>query len=89
MTVRTSRAAIAPPKLLAPRPAACRIGGHDAMCEIGRANLGLFGTKPYSVLHIAHRCETTERFVDLRFMHKGTEQMLEALLPPLERARCH
>jgi len=89
MTVRTSRGAIAPPKLLAPRPARCKIGGHDAGCEIGSAKFGLFGTKPYSVLHIAYRCDETERFVDLRFMHKGTEQMLESLIPPLEGARCH
>jgi hypothetical protein len=49
----------------------------------------LFGTKHYTVLHIAYRCEESQRLVDLRFMHKGTAEMLEGLLPPLEMARCH
>ncbi len=89
LTVRTARGSIPPPKLDQPRPGACRVGGHDASYAIGGANFGLFGTKRYTVLHIAYRCEETQRLVDLRFMHKGTTEMLENLLPPLEKARCH
>lgn len=89
LIVKTARGSIPPPKLDQPRPGACRIGGHDASYAIGGANFGLFGTKHYTVLHIAYRCEETQRLVDLRFMHKGTAEMLEDLLPPLEKARCH
>jgi hypothetical protein len=89
LTVRTARGSIPPPKLLEPRPGACRIGGHGSTYTLGSANFGLFRTKRYTVLHIAYRCEETRRLVDLRFMHKGGAEMLEALLPPLERARCH
>ena len=89
LTVKTSRGSIPPPKLVEPRPGRCRIGGHDATYELGTAHLGLFGTKTYTVLHIAFRCEETQRLVDLRFMHRGTAEMLEDLLPPLEKARCH
>ncbi len=89
LTVKTARGSITPPKLVGPRPGTCRIGGHDAAWAIGTSNLGLFRTKRYTVLHIAYRCEETQRLVDLRFMHKGTAEMLEGLLPPLERARCH
>ena len=89
LTVRTARASIAPLKLLDARPGPCEIGGHDATYLIGAAKFGLFKTKPYAVLHIAYRCEETKRFVDLRFMHKGSPEMLERLLPPLEKSRCH
>lgn len=89
LIVRTSRVSIAPPKLAEPRPGTCRVGGHDASYAIGTASFGLFGTKLYTVLHVAFRCEATQRLVDLRFMHKGTVEMLEGLLPPLEKARCH
>jgi hypothetical protein len=89
LTVKTARGSIAPPKLADPRPGECRVGGHDATYEIGTANLGLFGTKHYTVLHISFRCDETQRLVDIRFMHKGSADLLEALLPPLERARCH
>ncbi len=89
INVQTSRRAIAPPKLSEVRSGACRIGGHDAAYEIGSTDLGLFRTKHYTVLHIAYRCEETQRSVDLRFMHKGPPEMLEGLLPPLEGARCH
>lgn len=89
ITVVTSRRTIAPPKLTEPRSGTCRVGGHDAAYEIGGTDLGLFRTKHYTVLRIAYRCEETKRSVDLRFMHKGPADMLEGLLPPLERARCH
>ncbi len=89
LTVQTSRGSIAPPKLIESRSGSCRVGGHEATYEIGGANLGLFRTKHYTLLHIAFRCEETQRAVDLRFMHKGTAEMLEDLVPPLERARCH
>ncbi|TLZ43629.1 MAG: hypothetical protein E6K19_06840 [Methanobacteriota archaeon] len=89
LTVRTTRGSIAPPKLVDPRPGRCRVGTHEAAYEIGGANLGLFGTKHYVVLHVAYRCEETQRLVDLRFMHKGPTETLEGLLPSLERARCH
>lgn len=89
LMVKTSRDSIPPPKLLEPRPGTCRIGGHEASYAIGRVNFGLFGTKHYTVLHIAYRCEETQRLVDLRFMHKGPVETLDSLVPPLERARCH
>ena len=76
-------------ELVDPRPGRCRVGTHEAAYEIGGANLGLFGTKHYVVLHVAYRCEETQRLVDLRFMHKGPTETLEGLLPSLERARCH
>lgn len=89
LTVRTARGSIPPPKLLEPRSGACRVGGHEAAYSFGGANLGLFGTKHYTILHITYRCDETQRLVDLRFMHKGPADMLEPLLPALERARCH
>ncbi|HWM50316.1 MAG TPA: hypothetical protein VNO76_03090 [Thermoplasmata archaeon] len=89
LTVRTARESITPLNLLDARPGTCRIGGHDATYAIGAANFGLFKTKHYAVLHIAYRCEETKRFVDLRFMHKGSSEMLEGLLSPLEKSRCH
>jgi|SRR5688572_15284937 hypothetical protein len=89
MTVKTARGSISPPKLLEPRPGTCRVGGHDAAYALGGAHLGLFGTKHYTVLHVAFRCDASQRLVDLRFMHKGPAEMLQDLLPPLERARCH
>ena len=88
-SVRTARGSIRPPRLADPRPRAARIGGHDASATIGTANFGLFRTKHYTVLHMAFRCEETQRLLDLRFMHKGTAEMLEGLVPPLEKARCH
>jgi hypothetical protein len=89
LTVRTARGSIPPPKLMESHQGTCRIGGHAASYTLGSANLGLFGTKRYTVLHCTHRCDETQRLVDLRFMHKGTPEMLESLLPPLEKARCH
>jgi hypothetical protein len=89
LMVKTSRGSIAPPKLDEVHGGACRVGGHEASYEIGSARFGLFGTKHYTVLHISYRCEESQRLVDLRFMHKGTAEMLEGLLPPLEMARCH
>lgn len=89
LNVRTARGSIPPPKLIEPRPGHCRIGGHDATFALGSAKLGLFGTKRYSLLHVAYRCDETQRQVDLRFMHKGSAEMLEGLLNPLERTRCH
>jgi hypothetical protein len=88
-TVQTARGSIAPPRLVEPRPGTCQVGGHPAAYEIGGSNLGLFGTKHYVVLHVAYRCEATQRLLDLRFMHKGPAETLEGLLPPLEQARCH
>ncbi len=89
LMVRTSRGLIPAPKLSETHGGTCRIGGHDASYQIGIAKFGLFRTKLYTVLHAAYRCEESQRFVDLRFMHKGTAEMLEALVPPLEKARCH
>lgn len=87
--VKTARGSISPPKLSAPRPGTCRVGGHDATLAIGSAQFGLFGTKHYTVLHIVYRCEESQRLVDLRFMHRGPADMLESLVPALERVRCH
>ena len=89
LTVRTARESVSPPKLLDAKPGSCRIGGHDAAYAIGSANFGLLKTKHYAVLHIAYRCEETQRWVDLRFMHKGPPEMLEGLLTSVERSRCH
>ncbi len=89
LSLRTARGSIPPPKLLEPRPGTCRVGGHDATYALGGANLGLFGTKHYAVLHVAYRCDETQRGIDLRFMHKGSAEMLEAFIRPLERVRCH
>lgn len=89
LTLKTARGSISPPKLLDPRPGTCRVGGHDATYALGDAHFGLLGTKQYKVLHIAYRCKESQRFVDLRFMHRGPADMLESLVPPLERARCH
>ncbi|TLZ56514.1 MAG: hypothetical protein E6K17_04050 [Methanobacteriota archaeon] len=89
LLVRTARGAVPPPRLLEPRAGTCTVGGHDASYALGTANLGLFGTKRYAVLHVSFRCTDTKRLVDLRFMHKGSSDMLEALMPPLARARCH
>jgi len=89
LTVRTARETVSPPKLVDARRGSCRIGGHDAAYAIGAANFGLFKTKHYTVLHIAYRCPETQRAVDLRFMHKGSPEMLEALLSSVERSRCH
>ncbi len=89
LTVRTARGSIVPPKLLDPSGGRCNIGGHPASYALGFANLGLFGTKRYSILHVAYRCEETRRVVDLRFMHKGNLEVLHGLLPPLEGTRCH
>jgi hypothetical protein len=89
LTVQTARELVSPPKLLDARPGSCRIGGHDAALAIGAANFGLFKTKHYAVLHIAYRCQETQRALDLRFMHKGAPEMLEGLLSSIERSRCH
>jgi len=89
LTVRTARGSIPPPKLEESRPGACKMGGHSAACAIGSAHFGLLGTKLYHVLHISCRCEDTQRLVDLRFMHRGTPEVLESLLTPLAGSRCH
>jgi hypothetical protein len=89
LTLQTSRGSIAPPRLVDARPGACKIGGHGATYAIGGANFGLLRNKHYNVLHLAYRCGETQRTVDLRFMHKGPPELLEALVPPLERTRCH
>ena len=89
LTVRTARGSIVPPKLLEPREGRCTVGGHAASYALGFANLGLLGTKRYSILHVAYRCAETQRGVDLRFMHKGDPEVLQALLPSLEGTRCH
>ncbi len=60
-----------------------------ASYALGFANLGLLGTKRYSILHVAYRCAETQRVVDLRFMHKGDLEVLQGLLPSLEGTRCH
>ena len=89
LSVRTARGTIPPPKLDALRPGTCKIGGHDASYSVGSAHLGLFRTKLYHVLHVSYRCDETQRLVDLRFMHRGTPEVLEGLLGPMAGTRCH
>ena len=89
LSVRTARGTIPPPKLDALRPGTCKIGGHDASYSLGSAHLGLFRTKLYHVLHVSYRCDETQRLVDLRFMHRGTPEVLEGLLGPMAGTRCH
>ena len=89
VSVRTSRGPIPPPKLDGSRLGTCKMGGHDAACALGSAHFGLFGTKLYQVLHVSYRCDETQRLVDLRFMHRGTAELLEGLLAPLAGTRCH
>ncbi|MCI4371834.1 MAG: hypothetical protein L3J78_04220 [Thermoplasmata archaeon] len=89
LNVRTARGTIAPPNMNDARSGTFRLGGHEASYEIGSENLGLFGTKLYRVLHVAHRCDETQRRVDLQFMHKGEADVLENLLPSLAGSRCH
>ena len=89
LSVRTARGSIPPPKLDESRPGMCKVGGHEAAYALGSAHLGLFRTKLYRVLHVAHRCDDTQRLVDLRFMHRGPAELLEGLLGPLAGSRCH
>ena len=89
LSVRTSRGSIPPPKFDASRPGTCKIGGHSAACTLGSAHFGLLGTKLYYVLHVSYRCDETRRLLDLRFMHRGTAELLEGLLAPLAGTRCH
>lgn len=89
LTVRTARGSIPPPKLEGPRPGAFKIGGHAASYSLGSARFGLLRTKLYRVLHVSYRCDETQRLVDLRFMHRGDEELLEGLLTPLAGTRCH
>ncbi|TLZ87063.1 MAG: hypothetical protein E6K02_03975 [Methanobacteriota archaeon] len=89
LSVRTSRGPIPPPKLDESRPGTSKVGGHAAAYTLGSAHFGLFGTKLYHVLHVSYRCDETQRIVDLRFMHQGTEETLEGLLPALAGTRCH
>ncbi len=89
LSVRTSRGSIPPPKFDESRPGTCNIGGHSAAYTLGSARFGLLGTKLYHVLHVSYRCDETQRLVDLRFMHRGTAELLEALLTPLAGTRCH
>ena len=89
LTVRTARGKIHPPQLGEPERGSCPIGGHSAAYTLGSSNLGLFGTKHYRVLHVAYRCEETQRLIDLRFLHKGDKGTLQAILPTLEHSRCH
>ena len=89
LSVRTSRGSIPPPKFDESRPGTCNIGGHSAEYTLGSARFGLLGTKLYRVLHVSYRCDETQRLVDLRFMHRGTAELLEGLLTPLAGTRCH
>lgn len=89
LTIRTARRTVPTPKLENPQPGTLRMYGHPAEYEIGSMRLGLFKTKPYTVLHVAYRCEETKRLVDLRFMHKGDPARLLDLLGPLAGSRCH
>ncbi len=89
LAVRTARGSIPPPRLQEPRSGTCKMGGHTASYVLGSADLGLLGTKHYSVLHVTYRCDETKRLLDLRFMHKGEPGVLEGLLVPLGGTRCH
>jgi len=89
LSVRTARGTIPPPQLEAPRAGTCKMGGHDASYSVGSAHLGLFRTKLYHVLHVSYRCDETQRLVDLRFMHRGTAEVLEGLVAPIAGTRCH
>jgi hypothetical protein len=89
LTVRTARKSIPSPRMEAPRPGLCTVGGHTAAYALGSENLGLWRTKHYSILHVAFRCDETQRLVDLRFMHMGDPAVLEGLVPTLAGTRCH
>jgi len=89
LSLRTARGSIPPPKLDESRPGMCTMGGHSASYVLGSAHFGLLGTKLYQVLHLSYRCDETQRIVDLRFMHRGTAELLEGLLTPLAGTRCH
>jgi hypothetical protein len=89
LSVRTSRGSIPPPKLDESRPGTCTMGSHPATYALGSARFGLLGTKLYNVLHLSYRCDETQRLIDLRFMHRGASELLEALVKPLAGTRCH
>jgi len=57
--------------------------------EAPRAGTCKMGGHDYHVLHVSYRCDETQRLVDLRFMHRGTAEVLEGLLAPMAGTRCH
>ncbi len=89
LDVRTARGPLKSPPLEDPQEGTCKVGGHAATFRVGGTRLGLFRNKPFEVLHIAYRCEETQRNVVMQFMSRCSPEELTALLPAVAGSRCH
>ncbi len=89
LDLRTSRGPIKDPVLQGPEEGHFQMAGHPAQALLGGTRLGLFRNKPYQVLHIAYRCEETQRNLALTFLSRADPAGLKALLPTVAGSRCH
>lgn len=89
LDVRTARGPMKPPRLEHVQEASYRIYGHPGQALLGRARLGLFRNKSFEVLHVAYRCDETQRNIVMRLVARCEPDELAALLPVLAESRCH
>ncbi len=89
LDVRTARGPLKPPSLEHVQEGAGKMYGHPANFLVGEARLGLFRNKRYEVLHVAYRCDETQRNIIMRFLAKAEPKELQDLVPAVAGSRCH
>lgn len=89
LDVRTAKGALRVPPLDGVQEGACTMGGHSATFRLGEERFGLRRNKPFRVLHVAYRCDETQRSIAMKFVARSEPAELSALLPVMAGSRCH
>ncbi len=89
LELRTARGALKPPRLEHVQEARYTVYGHPATALLGEARYGLFRNKPFNMLHVAYRCDETQRHIVLQLTSRRPPKELGDLLPVLADSRCH
>lgn len=89
LDVRAARGALRAPVLEGARESSFKVAGHPAAVLLGGMRAGLFRNKHFGVLHLAYRCEETQRNLTMKFTVRGDSAELDALLPVVAGSRCH
>ncbi len=87
--LQTAKKPIKPPVLEEARASSSSVAGHPARILLGGTRVGLLHNKPFQVLHLAYRCEETQRNLSMKFMARCEPGELQALLPSVAGSRCH
>lgn len=89
LDLRTAKGTLRVPMLDGVQEGSCTIGGHPATSLLGEERFGLRRNKLFRVLHVAFRCDETQRNIGMKFMAQSEPSELSALLPVMAGSRCH